>query len=172
MQNHGGYTEDYDNFSVDITAEGKNNAALDRYLSLLKRTDQALENLIAYFEGQEEPTILLFFGDHQPNNAVAKSFSFSDETLRYQVPYLIWANFDIEEGVNVDTSANYLSSHLLQAAGVPLYDYQKFLTGLEQAYPILSAARIETNGDGQEELLSDYRKIQYYLLFDRKGEQQ
>jgi phosphoglycerol transferase MdoB-like AlkP superfamily enzyme len=172
MQNHGGYTEEYDNFTPDITAAGKDSAVLDQYLSLLKRTDQALENLVAYFKEQDEPTILLFFGDHQPNNAVAKAFSYSDETLRYQVPYLIWANFDIEEEQQVDTSANYLSSHLLKAAGIPLYDYQNFLTELEQAYPILSAARMEENGDGQEELLSDYRKLQYYLLFDWKGEQE
>jgi hypothetical protein len=171
MQNHGGYTEDYANFTPDITAEGKDSAVLNRYLSLLKKTDAALEHLIAYFKEQDEPTILLFFGDHQPNNAVAKSFSCSDETLRYQVPYLMWANYDIEEGQNVDTSANYLSSHLLREAGVPLYDYQNFLTELEQAYPILSAARIKTGEDASDELLMEYQKIQYYLLFDRKGEQ-
>jgi phosphoglycerol transferase MdoB-like AlkP superfamily enzyme len=172
MQNHGGYTEDYANFTPDITAEGKDSAVLNQYLSLLKRTDAALEHLIAYFKEQDEPTILLFFGDHQPNNAVAKAFSCSDETLRYQVPYLMWANYDIEEGQNVDTSANYLSSHLLREAGVPLYDYQNFLTDLEQAYPILSAARIKTGADASDELLSEYQKIQYYLLFDRKGEQE
>jgi phosphoglycerol transferase MdoB-like AlkP superfamily enzyme len=169
MQNHGGYTEEYDNFTPDVTANGKNSKILNRYLSLLKKTDAALEDLITYFEGQDEPVILLFFGDHQPNNAVAKSFSYSDETLRYQVPYLIWANFDIEEEQNADTSANYLSTHLLEAAGVPLYDYQNFLSGLEQYYPILSAARMETEDGGQEELLSDYKKLQYYLLFEQKG---
>jgi hypothetical protein len=191
MQNHGGYTEEYENFTPDITAEGKDSAVLNQYLSLLKRTDAALENLIAYFQEQDEPTILLFFGDHQPSDAVAKAFSCSDETLRYQVPYLMWANYDIEEGQNVDTSANYLSSHLLREAGVPLYDYQNFLTKLEQVYPILSAARMETRADepdaefrgadggasehadsDTDELLLEYQKIQYYLLFDRKGEQE
>jgi phosphoglycerol transferase MdoB-like AlkP superfamily enzyme len=169
MQNHGGYTDEYDNFTPDVTANGKNSEILNRYLSLLKKTDAALEELIGYFAGQDEPVILLFFGDHQPNNAVAKSFSYSDETLRYQVPYLIWANFDIGEAQNADTSANYLSTHLLEAAGVPLYDYQNFLSGLEQYYPILSAARMETEDGGQEELLSDYKKLQYYLLFEQKG---
>jgi phosphoglycerol transferase MdoB-like AlkP superfamily enzyme len=169
MQNHGGYTDEYDNFTPDVTANGKNSKILNRYLSLLKKTDAALEDLVEYFAGQDEPVILLFFGDHQPNNAVARSFSYSDETLRYQVPYLIWANFDIEEAENADTSANYLSTHLLEAAGVPLYDYQNFLSGLEQYYPILSAARMETEDGGQEELLSDYKKLQYYLLFEQKG---
>jgi phosphoglycerol transferase MdoB-like AlkP superfamily enzyme len=169
MQNHGGYTDEYDNFTPDVTANGKNSEILNRYLSLLKKTDAALENLISYFEEQDEPVILLFFGDHQPNNAVARSFSYSDETLRYQVPYLIWANFDIEEEQNADTSTNYLSAHLLEAAGVPLYSYQNFLSELEQYYPILSAARMETEDGGQEELLSDYKKLQYYLLFEQKG---
>jgi phosphoglycerol transferase MdoB-like AlkP superfamily enzyme len=172
MQNHGGYTDEYSNFSEDITAEGKNSTVLNRYLSLLRRTDAALEELVGYFAGQDEPTILLFFGDHQPNNAVAKSFSYSDETLRYQVPYLLWANYDIAEAQNADTSANYLSTHLLQAAGLPLYDYQNFLAELEQYYPVLSAARMETDGGGSEALLEDYQRLQYYLLFDRKGEQE
>ncbi|MCI5857129.1 MAG: LTA synthase family protein [Agathobacter sp.] len=170
MQNHGGYTDTYNNFREDITAEGKNNASLDQYLSLIKRTDEAFEELIAYFKEQEEPTILLLFGDHQPNNAVAKSFDCTDETLRYQVPYVIWANYDIPGQSGVDTSVNYLSTHLLDAAGVPRYDYQNFLADLEQYYPILSAARQETAGAGNEELLADYDKLQYYLLFDRKGE--
>ena len=170
MQNHGGYTDTYNNFREDITAEGKNNASLNQYLSLIKKTDEALEELIAYFKEQEEPTILLFFGDHQPNNAVAKSFSYQEDMLRYQVPYVIWANYDIPEQSGVDTSVNYLSTHLLDAAGVPRYDYQNFLARLEQYYPILSAARQETAGAGNEELLADYDKLQYYLLFDRKGE--
>ncbi len=170
MQNHGGYTDTYNNFREDITAEGKNNDSLNQYLSLIKKTDEALEELIAYFKEQDEPTILLFFGDHQPNNAVAKSFSYQEDMLRYQVPYVIWANYDIPEQSGVDTSVNYLSTHLLDAAGVPRYDYQNFLARLEQYYPILSAARQETAGAGNEELLADYDKLQYYLLFDRKGE--
>jgi hypothetical protein len=82
---------------------------------------------------------------------------------------MIWANFDIEEARNADTSTNYLSTHLMKAAGVPLNSYQNFLSELEQYYPILSAARMETEDGGQEELLSDYKKLQYYLLFEEKG---
>lgn len=168
MQNHGGYAEDYKNFSVDIVAEEKHNEALNRYLSLLHKTDAALEYLVQYFENQEEPTIILFFGDHQPNNSIAKSFSFSDDALRYQVPFLIWANYDIEEAKELETSANYLSTYLLNAAGLPLYDYQYFLMDLQKYYPVLSAAQCKVSGDGNDDMLSDYKKLQYYLLFEWK----
>ncbi len=172
MQNHGSYTKEYDNFTADIMVKGADNPALDRYLSLLRLSDQALEELISYFDRQEEKTVIVFFGDHQPNNAVAHSvFDGNDETLRYQVPYLIWANYEIGEQTQADTSANYLAAHVLEAAGVPTSPYQDFLLELETHYPVLSAVRREqTGGDGDEDALLNYQKLQYYLMFDRKGE--
>jgi len=71
MQNHGGYDQEFDNFTPDITAEGIENEAVSRYLSLISLTDQALEGLVSYFEQEKEPVLLLFFGDHQPNDSVA-----------------------------------------------------------------------------------------------------
>ena len=168
MQNHGGYTESFENFTEDITVPTANNKTLDRYLSLVRLTDEALQDLVEYLKGYDEPTILLFFGDHQPNNAVAKSFPDNDDTKRYEVPYLIWANFDIKEATNTDCSVNYLSSHLMEIAGVPTYDYQNFLMELEQYYPILSAARWELNGDGNDDMIMEYKRLQYYRMFDWK----
>jgi hypothetical protein len=94
-----------------------------------------------------------------------------DETLRYQVPYVIWANFDLPEATGVDTSVNYLAAHVLEAAGVPTSGYQDFLLSLEENYPVLSAVRMETAAEDEEKLLT-YRKLEYYLLFDWKGDTQ
>ncbi len=170
MQNHGSYTKEYSNFTANIMAEGTANPLLNRYLSLVRLTDQALEELVSYFREQDEKTLIVFFGDHQPNDSVAGALAQGGgEELRYEVPYLIWANFDLEEAQGGDTSANYLAAQVLQAAGVPLSPYQDFLMDVREHYPILSAVRMET-ADEEEKLMEDYRKLQYYLLFDWKEE--
>ena len=142
MQNHGGYTNTYYGFDNTVTADKLNNSALDQYLSLIKLTDEDLKNLIEYFSNVDEKTIVVFFGDHQPNDTVASSvlaangmdynnLSNEELKLRYQVPYVIWANYDIDEAAGKDTSVNYLAANVLKAAGVPTNDYQSFLLKLQ-----------------------------------------
>lgn len=187
MQNHGGYQDAYANFSPDITVEGVDNFSLNQYLSLIELSDQSLEKLISYFSGVDEKTVILFFGDHQPSDTVAASIlaqngmswnSLSEEELklRYQVPYVIWANYDIEEGQNQDISVNYLAAELLETAGVPTTSYQNFLLELKEEYPIISTVRM-VRADGSEGSVSEesgkmdvYRKLQYYEVFDWKEE--
>ncbi len=166
MQNHGGYTEEYSDFTNEITAS-QHSEALNQYLSLIYQSDQALENLISYFSDVKEPTVVVFFGDHQPSDAVASvvAASFDDPTRRYQVPYLIWANYDIEEKTGCNTSLNYLSAQVLSTAGVQTNAYQNFLLELRDVYPSLSAAGQQQKGKNDEKL-TVYQKLQYYQLFE------
>ena len=197
MQNHGGYTDTYYGFDNMVIADKLNNSALDQYLSLIKLTDEDLKSLIEYFSNVDEKTIVVFFGDHQPNDTVASSvlaangmdynnLSNEELKLRYQVPYVIWANYDIDEAAGKDTSVNYLAANVLKAAGVPTNDYQSFLLKLQEEYPIISAVRMDKNADktldkasnksdkatgnkkkqADSDMLNDYKLLQYYRLFD------
>lgn len=183
MQNHSSYTESFDNFHPDIKVEGTDSAALNNYLSLMKLSDEALQELITYFEGQDEETIIVFFGDHQPTNSVVepvwklngkRNSTLTEEEVsrRYKVPFIIWANYEIEGAQNVETSANYLGSKTLQAAGLPLPAYFSYLTAFSQEVPVISANHVDlkdgtfTNAEDQESLLSQYKGYQYYQLFD------
>lgn len=185
MQNHSSYSDwnDYDNFHPDITVEDSASKLLPAYLSLMKLSDEAAEELVNYFAAQEEPTIIVFFGDHQPTDSVVNpvlklhgkscsDLSSEEEALRYQVPFFIWANYDIEEESGVETSANYLALKTLEAAGLPLPPYFSFLQNLRDDVPVISASHV-TLGNGtfsyaknQKDLLNDYQTLQYYLLFD------
>lgn len=187
MQNHSPYTESYMNLKEDITVEGANTQALSQYLSLIKLSDAALESLVTYFAGQMEPTVIAFFGDHQPTDSVVQpiltangistdSLSPEEEAKHYEVPYVIWANYDIREGTNEDISANYLAAKVLDEAGVPLSAYQSYLLELSGEIPVVSSERV-VDVDGKEqsvsetEALNTYKKLQYYQLFDAtKGE--
>lgn len=178
MQNHGAYQDVYENFTPDIAVEGVSSYSLSSYLSLLQKTDEALEYLISYFSKEKEPVMVVFFGDHQPNDAVAepiwqlngkscRSLSEEDAFLRYQVPYLIWTNYDMETVRNADTSANYLGAKALEAAGLELPAYQKFLLEISESCPVVTAAGIREEKDAGEDL-EKYKKLQYYQLFDWK----
>ena len=182
MQNHSSYTESFDNFDPQIEVEG-GSQTLNNYLSLLSLSDEALGELVSYFEGQEEDTVIVFFGDHQTTNSViepilklngksSSTLTEEEQADRYKVPFFIWANFDIEEETDVETSANYLAARTLEAAGVPLDGYFTWLSGFSETVPVISANHVTladgtfTNADDQSELLSDYKGYQYYRLFD------
>lgn len=164
MQNHGGYTEEHSNFTSDIYAEDLNSVQLDQYLSLMKVSDQQFENLVDYFSREEEKTIIVFFGDHQPSDSVVRpilrfngmstsNMSVEEAQLRYQVPYVIWANYDIEEETDADTDISFLAANMLERTDLPTTAYQNFLLDLEE------------NPDS-EEYLEMYQILQYYFMFD------
>lgn len=178
MQNHSPYTDGYQHENGNITVEGADSSQLSEYLTLIKLSDAALEKLITYFAGQDEPTVILFFGDHQPTDSVVSpilnlngmpSSTLPEEEIakRYEVPYVIWANYDIEEKSGTDTSANYAAAELMEYAGIPLSEYQNYLLALKEDLPLIST--MQTNGLNSE-ATQEYQMLQYYLLFDYEKE--
>ena len=172
--------------------------ALEQYLSLMQLTDVALEGLIDFFEKQKEPTVVVFFGDHQPTDSVvapvwnlqgktASMFTDEETAIRYEVPFFIWANYDIEEETGVEISTNYLSGLVMETAGLPMPAYQNYLMSLRKEMPVITSRYLvfnegyagsfenyedyleeqETEEEQYfEEWLLKYRRVQYYLLFD------
>lgn len=130
----------------------------------------------------------MFFGDHQPHDqSVAgllseNSYGFDETEMlwnRYCVPFIIWANYDIDEQKDVITSANFLSALLLETAGLPLTDYQLFLKEVSQEMPVMTANFfMDTSGnhftyaeanEDQAALLKTYEILQYNHLFDKEN---
>ncbi len=188
MQNHSGYFDDFDNFAVDVHAEDCDSRILDRYLSLMKQSDDALYEFIDYLSDYEEDTVIVFFGDHQPNDVVvdpvlklygrSSSTLGEEEYLRYQVPFIIWANYDIEEKTGIDTSVNYLAAHVMETAGLPLSGFQAAMQDVEKELPIISTKRL-VGADGSplsdkeeadNESLKAFRYLEYYRAFDEPAD--
>lgn len=168
MQNHGGYSEEHENFTADVYAEDLNSVQLDQYLSLMKVSDQEFEKLVDYFSTEKEKTIIVFFGDHQPSDSVVRpilrwnnvntaNMSVEQAQLRYVVPYVIWANYDIEEATGADTDISFLAANVLERANMPMTAYQNFLLELEK-------------DPDSETLLNQYEILQYYYMFDYQEE--
>lgn len=188
MQNHGGYQVTNSNFKEDVklTSTKTNYPKTEQYLSLLKKSDEAFEELINYFKDVEEPTIICMFGDHQPQieeefyeeimgTNELSNLSLEDRQKRFITPFIIWANFDIEEEYIDKLSVNYLSSYILKTAGIKMPKYNSYLLELSKEIPVINNnGYIGKNGvyykNGEKSdysyLIENYNKIQYNNAFD------
>ncbi len=191
MQNHGGYTTSSINFNESIFATSTSTAynKANKYLSLVKYSDDAFKELIEYFSAVKEPTVICMFGDHQPNietdfikeimgaNSLS-SLTPEQEQSRHITPFIIWANFDIEEKYIDKLSSNYLSSLVLQTAGVKLTGYNSYLLKLAETLPVIDTVGYIDNQNNYykwsdtspyTELLDDYERVQYNNIFDQQN---
>ena len=179
MQNHSPYQDLYDNLPLDITVKNKKYADMQNlqiYINLLRKSDEAYEHLITYFEKQEEPVVIVFFGDHQPNIPMKRNKK--NYLQNYQVPFKIWANYEIKEQQIDKISPNYLGVKLMELMDAPLTGYQKFLLELYEEVPVLTKNGYITKegalydvGDETApcyDKIMQYRFLQYNNLFDKK----
>lgn len=187
MQNHSGYTNQY--FKSDIDCEGYDCDEADQYFSLLKLSDQAIQYLITYFEQVEEPTMIVMFGDHSPKlpddfetwiaGAPYDELSVRDQEKFYGTPFFIWTNYEMQSQENVWTSTNYLSSYLLELAGLKMTPYNEYLLKLREEIPAMNHIgylnergiwRRWENADSRIlELVREYECLQYNELKESKN---
>lgn len=158
MQNHGSYPGSYNGEIEVVGHEGENDGA-NEYINLLKRSDEDFKELIDFFKGYDEPTIICIFGDHQPQNYkyfmdVAYGEGNYGNYETHYTPVTIWANYDIEED-KVDLSANYLSAYLFDKAGLGIKKsaYQNYQLDMLKSYPIMT--RFNNMDSNLEEVTED-----------------
>lgn len=190
MQNHGGYTEKYDNFDEKARMLGINYPDVNQYLSLIHESDSALEYLISYFEKVDDPVEIVFFGDHQPslsssfypylNGKGLGGLTLSELENLYTVPFFIWTNYDSgKEGVEL-TSLNYLSTLALERAGIALPAYNQFLADMMEEIPAVNSRGFYSKSQGKflhvedaagedAKWLKNYEILQYNNMFDKRN---
>lgn len=182
-QNHGSYKNADDlQQTVDLSGYGyENYDTAENYLSLIKLTDEAFQQLIEYFQNVDENVMIIMYGDHQPSLGSASDRLFfptsgtpEEDIKQYITPFLIWANYDIEDQTIDKLSANYLSSLILHTANMELTPYQQFLYDLKDSFPVITLyGCYDANGtfyesvdDIDSELIDTYRILQYNNVFD------
>lgn len=183
IQNHGGYTLDYKNLDK-IELEEDYSKELTEFLSLMKKSDDAFKYLVDYFTNQNEPTIILIFGDHQPKFTEEYPDYVTDEDMTaeeimslYKTPYYIWANYELPTEQVGDISINYLSTVLLECTGLKLSVYNSYLANLHKSIKAITRNGIVTKDnkfytyeedipDNYLDLINEYRNILYYNIVD------
>jgi len=188
MQNHGSYTND--TFETTVIANNGEFPRLNQFLSLIKIADESFKYLVEYFQSQDEHTIIVMFGDHQPY--VEDEFykhllsSYEDTSSKatiekkYITPYLIWANYDIDY-MDYDIpsiSINYLSSLILDVANLQKTPYLAFLDELHSEIPVITGnGYMDKNGQYYDfseenkytELINNYHLLQFNNMFDNSN---
>ena len=176
MQNHSGYAQGWNNLerTIDLPDRlARTDSSARQYFALARESDDALRELIGYYSQQGEPTMIVFFGDHQPpltnsfyEELYGKKLSerTTEEVLRqYAVPFFIWTNYDIQEEQDVVISPNYLGVLTARLAGLPMTGFMNFLSQLYEELPAVIPVGFVT-GDGQYLARSELNEEQRRLL--------
>ena len=187
IQNHGGYLTNT-KWDDPVYVKGSYYEEAKEFLSATKVSDDAFQYLVDYFEKQDEPTIICMFGDHQPSIEVAfyeellkkkqSEWNLDDIQKRYVTPFVIWANYDIQESRNAVVSNNYLENMLLKQAGLELPLYNQYIEKVSQQIPVMNVnGYMDESGNWQKydtdetdtvkELLQNYEYLQYGYYSDR-----
>ncbi len=168
IQSHGDY--DMNDASLDIvhaaTDYGDYDALMDEYLSCIKMTDAAVQELCDYFTAQYEKTgrkvIVAMAGDHAPSfvgHVADPTFAETDNELQIlerSTPFLSgpttrWSTRQPPPAPPTRSTAwTWACCHptLLQQAGLPLSDYYEYLLEMKHNTPVVTAANDYMKVDG------------------------
>ena len=155
MENHAPYDkEKYDAQELTVAFQsdlkGQAQEMLQAVVQGTHDASEALGQLADYFRDQEEPTVIVFFGDHRPGVGLTDGgtvysklglcssdysrWSTQEMKELYSTDYLIWSNdpdyLPGQPGDQVDRGSNYLGVDLLNLAGVEKPVYWSFLQNL------------------------------------------
>ena len=181
VQNHGDFEHFKELKQADelVPYEDSLHQSVRVYLSLIKLSDDTLQEFMEQYQNSAEPTMIIFFGDHQPSlreeamNQVYTTMSGNLET--FQTKFFIWTNYETETVHDAAISANYLPWLILERGNFPLPPYVQLLREVHEKYPILSAQGVvDAYGNVYDNvavllddpLLRKYQYVQYANLFD------
>jgi len=190
MQNHmpynpGAYNENKIKVS-DLSPEST--STLEVYTEGIRRSDEALQVLVEGLEELNEPTIVVFWGDHLPilgeNMSIYKEAGYDDENptldeYKYsETPLLIYSNIKSEKQQYEFISPFNLAPIVYELAGLEQPPFYNLLNKLrmDMAIPALkgqiimrSDRKFETKPSKElQQLLEDYRLLQYDLLVGKQ----
>lgn len=144
---------------------------VQEYVSGIEKSGEALQELTDYLKTQDEPTIVVFFGDHAPSYALDQlAAGKKDTNLAYSTPYLIWGNYDwMTEKEAQNVSASYLSTYLIQLLDMPYTSQNYYNIAMRNAYPVETRYMIK-NGKGQfyDQFTPEEQKDYYDHALDLK----
>ncbi|MDR0984817.1 MAG: LTA synthase family protein [Ruminococcus sp.] len=155
MQNHQPY-----NWDDEMTE-------FETYLTGIKESSEALRNLTDELKDFDEPTVVLFVGDHFPSmrgeDGIYEQLGINSENCAsvYMQNYIIWANYDLDYSNIPDerVSMFYLPYIVLDTIGAPIDDYMKVIYDQIDENPIYSTGYDDTTEKNEVLDLITYDRI-------------
>lgn len=136
MQGHGGYDtgllppEQMSDYPFNNVVDDSAAAITNEYVSSLELSDQDLRAFVEELSALDEPTVLVFYGDHQPGFSwwykdvfMSDASAIDAQQSVYRTDYMVWANYDI-------AGSAWTPSTVPETSGeVSPYDEVSFQTG-------------------------------------------
>ena len=188
-QNHGPYTgENYDGKQFFFDNDGRYNSeaynVINEYLKGIYSTNDALDKLVNYFDNENDATIIIFFGDHNPfigeNGYSELGINMDLDNVEgflnyYETPYVIHANKSarkmfnksfVGEGNNI--SPIFLMNELFDYIGLEGNEYLQYMSNLKEKIDVINdyyykEDKIFVKNDNINKKLEEYKLVNYYV---------
>ena len=134
MQNHMPYAAKYDDYPL-FQETGYRNEKINQYLQDLNYSDQALEQFYEDLQVLDEPTAVVFWGDHWPSVFGEKILENNGQTTLHQTPAIIFTNYLSDSQPLGLLSPIYFYSELARLTDQPVSGFDAFLMDLRQEVP-------------------------------------
>ena len=100
------------------------NPGFTYYVNELNEVDTFIGNLLLELSFRNEPTVLVFYGDHLPAFSVQKNWSLKEGDC-YQTDYIIWNNCGIDFSDAGDLKTFQLASYVFSKLGINSGDFNR-----------------------------------------------
>ncbi len=165
-----------------LDANREHNTEMETYAEGLKQTDLALKEFITKIENYDEPTLVIFFGDHlinfqsdihEQHGYIEKDTDALRAKLFFETPLLIMSNMDDFQIENIDdVSPIFIAPLILRELNLPLSPFYVFLLDLYEEFSVLhnnfkldaNQNQVDELTEHQEQLLLILELIQYDIL--------
>lgn len=157
-QNHGPYDSDY--YPDKLYYINNKNYTMETYNTVseyfygIKKTNEALKKLIDYFDNENEPVIVMFFGDHNPylgetgyeELGINLDINSKEGFLNYYTtPFVIHANSSAKDMFNKDFTGKlddispiFLMTELFDYLDLKGNNYMNYMSDLKQNVDVIT----------------------------------
>jgi phosphoglycerol transferase MdoB-like AlkP superfamily enzyme len=181
MENHQPYDADKFYFNpVKVTGDISEKALgyLTSFTTGVADADLMLKTLVEHYTKLQEPTILVFFGDHKPvlgsNYGVYRETGYfkPNDTGRlrkeFEVPLVIWNNYLPKHQDKLDMSPAFLGPYVLNLAQKEGTAYTDYLYDFWQKVPIIPPSFYYEGFHIKQDDLNPYKLFQYDMMFGKQ----
>lgn len=194
MQNHGPYDDmRYGENSIkaagSLTTDAKN--ILETYTQGARDADQSLKLLIDHYQESDEPTVIVFYGDHLPmlgmdydvykqagfiNSSKESDWTLEEMKKMHSIPFVVWSNYDLPQETVPTLSDSFLGSYVLNMLDMEMPATWAYNYEISRKVPgLLSNLTVGADGtlsrsvpEAFREEIKNYQQIQYDQLFGKQ----
>lgn len=195
MQNHGPYDDVARYKDKKIKVKGNFNASaqtiIENYTQGAHDADHSLKLLIDHFKQSDEPTVIIFYGDHLPmlgysyevyaqsgfvKSNVPEKWSLEEIKKMHSVPLVMWSNISLPKKSFPILSPSFLGVNVLDMLNMEMPATFNFNFELSQKIPgLLSNLVVDANQqlyattpEDMKPSITEYSQLEYDMLFGKR----